>query len=173
MKKILFVTGTRADFGKLEPLAKASIRAGYKVGFFVTGMHMMSKYGGGTSGYFGGIRPRGSKITNNGISNGSFPFARIFDNTIDIISQGSTRRGQFAGYIDIEHKDIEEWLEIQLEGNPIQLMYYGIVGGHDGLNQMKGGDRKKRKIWAKLLQCRSEIGVPYILFRLNFKNYFD
>ena len=46
MKKVLFVTGTRADFGKLEPLAKASICAGYKVGFFVTGMHLMSKYGG-------------------------------------------------------------------------------------------------------------------------------
>lgn len=45
MKYILFVTGTRADFGKLEPLAKASIAEGYKVGFFVTGMHMMKKYG--------------------------------------------------------------------------------------------------------------------------------
>jgi len=45
MKNILFVTGTRADFGKLEPLAKASISKGYKVGFFVTGMHMMKKYG--------------------------------------------------------------------------------------------------------------------------------
>jgi UDP-N-acetylglucosamine 2-epimerase (hydrolysing) len=46
MKKILFVTGTRADFGKLEPLAKATIAAGYQVSFFVTGMHMMNKYGG-------------------------------------------------------------------------------------------------------------------------------
>ena len=46
MRKILFITGTRADFGKLEPLAKAAISAGYRVGFFVTGMHMMSKYGG-------------------------------------------------------------------------------------------------------------------------------
>tara|TARA_B110000014_G_C20119358_1_gene592450 strand:- start:1932 stop:3083 length:1152 start_codon:yes stop_codon:yes gene_type:complete len=45
MKKILFVTGTRADFGKLEPLAKATIAAGYQVSFFVTGMHMMNKYG--------------------------------------------------------------------------------------------------------------------------------
>jgi UDP-N-acetylglucosamine 2-epimerase (hydrolysing) len=46
VNKILFVTGTRADFGKLEPLAKAAISAGYRVGFFVTGMHMMHKYGG-------------------------------------------------------------------------------------------------------------------------------
>lgn len=45
MRKILFVTGTRADFGKLEPLAKATRDAGYKVSFFVTGMHMLEKYG--------------------------------------------------------------------------------------------------------------------------------
>lgn len=131
---------------------------------------MMSKYGGGTSGYFGKIRHRGAPITNNGVSNGSFPFARIFDNTIDIISQGNTRRGQFAGYIDIEHPDIEEWLEIQLEGNPIQLMYYGVCVGDEWLESMKDGDRKKRRIWAKLLQCRSEIGVPYILFKDTVNN---
>ena len=131
---------------------------------------MMSKYGGGTSAYFGAIRERGAPITNNGVSNGSFPFARIFDNTIDIISQGSTRRGQFAGYIDIEHPDIEEWLEIQLEGNPIQLMYYGVCVGDEWLQSMKDGDRKKRAIWAKVLQCRSEIGVPYILFKDTVNN---
>lgn len=128
---------------------------------------VMSKYGGGTSAYFGGIRSRGSSIKENGKSNGSFPFSRLFDTTIDVISQGSTRRGQFAGYIDIDHDDVEEWLEIQLEGNPIQLMYYGICVGNDWLDSMKDGDRKKRRIWAKVLQCRSEIGVPYIFFKDN------
>lgn len=44
-KSILFVTGTRADFGKLEPLAKAAQQKGFRVTFFVTGMHMMAKYG--------------------------------------------------------------------------------------------------------------------------------
>lgn len=44
-KSILFVTGTRADFGKLEPLAIAARDAGFGVGFFVTGMHMMDRYG--------------------------------------------------------------------------------------------------------------------------------
>jgi UDP-N-acetylglucosamine 2-epimerase (hydrolysing) len=41
----LFVTGTRADFGKLEPLAAAARDAGFAIGFFVTGMHMMRRYG--------------------------------------------------------------------------------------------------------------------------------
>ncbi|WP_194096024.1 UDP-N-acetylglucosamine 2-epimerase [Marivivens aquimaris] len=44
-RKILFVTGTRADFGKLEPLAIAARDAGFDVSFFVTGMHMLRQYG--------------------------------------------------------------------------------------------------------------------------------
>lgn len=45
MKSILFVTGTRADFGKLEPLASAARDAGMRVAFWVTGMHMLERYG--------------------------------------------------------------------------------------------------------------------------------
>ncbi|MDP4032175.1 MAG: UDP-N-acetylglucosamine 2-epimerase [Pseudorhodobacter sp.] len=44
-KKLIFLTGTRADFGKLEPLAVAARDAGHRVTFFVTGMHMMERYG--------------------------------------------------------------------------------------------------------------------------------
>lgn len=44
-RKIVFVTGTRADYGKLEPLAVEAAKAGFPTTFFVTGMHMMRKYG--------------------------------------------------------------------------------------------------------------------------------
>ncbi|WP_225028846.1 UDP-N-acetylglucosamine 2-epimerase [Xinfangfangia pollutisoli] len=44
-RSILFLTGTRADFGKLEPLAAAARDAGHRVSFFVTGMHMLDRYG--------------------------------------------------------------------------------------------------------------------------------
>jgi UDP-N-acetylglucosamine 2-epimerase (hydrolysing) len=44
-QNLLFVTGTRADFGKLEPLAIAARDAGFAVTFFVTGMHMLDRYG--------------------------------------------------------------------------------------------------------------------------------
>jgi len=44
-RELLFITGTRADYGKLEPLALAALDAGHRVTFFVTGMHMMEKYG--------------------------------------------------------------------------------------------------------------------------------
>ena len=45
MKKLLFITGTRADFGKLKPLASSAKSAGFGIYFFVTGMHLLEKYG--------------------------------------------------------------------------------------------------------------------------------
>ncbi|WP_303819998.1 ribonucleotide reductase N-terminal alpha domain-containing protein, partial [Actinobacillus minor] len=128
---------------------------------------MMSKIGGGTSGYFGDIRPRGSAIKNNGKSDGSFNFSKLFDTVIDVISQGTSRKGQFAGYIDIEHGDIDEWLDIHTEGNPIQLMYYGVCVGREWLESMKAGDPYKRQLWAKLLQRKTETGIPYLFFKDN------
>ena len=128
---------------------------------------MMSKIGGGTSAYFGAIRPRGSDISNNGKSDGSFNFSKLFDTIIDVISQGTSRKGQFAGYIDIDHGDIDEWLDIHTEGNPIQLMYYGVCISNQWLEDMKAGDANKRRIWAKVLQRKAETGIPYLFFKDN------
>ncbi|MBM5796656.1 MAG: UDP-N-acetylglucosamine 2-epimerase (hydrolyzing) [Cyanobacteria bacterium K_Offshore_0m_m2_072] len=44
-KSLLFLTGTRADFGKISPLAFAAYSKGFKVTYFVTGMHMLDLYG--------------------------------------------------------------------------------------------------------------------------------
>lgn len=127
----------------------------------------MSKYGGGTSAYFGKIRGRGEEISNNGKSNGSFPFLKLYEVLTDTVSQGNTRRGMMAAYIDIDHKDINEWLDIHTEGNPIQQIYYGVCVSDKWLEEMKAGDKEKRKIWAKVLQRRSETGIPYLFFTDN------
>lgn len=131
---------------------------------------MMTKVGGGTSGYFGDIRPRGAAITNNGTSNGTYPFAQLFDKIINVVSQGETRRGHFAGYIDIDHPDVEEWLNIQTEGNAIQTMYYGIVIPDGWMQSMIDGDSDKRALWAKVIEARMNLGVPYIIFKDNLNN---
>ena len=128
---------------------------------------VMSKIGGGTSAYFGHVRPRGTDITNNGKSNGSFSFLPLTNTVVDVVSQGTSRKGQCAVYQDIEHPDIEEWLDIHTEGNPIQLMFYGVCIGKEWFKEMKEGDVNKRNIWAKVLQRRSETGIPYIFFKDN------
>ncbi|MCS7001047.1 MAG: ribonucleoside-diphosphate reductase subunit alpha [Bacteroidota bacterium] len=138
--------------------------------FTVSEVGMMTKLGGGTSAYFGELRPRGAPISQNGYSNGSFSFAKLFDRIIDVFSQGNTRRGQCAAYIDIEHPDIEEWLNIQREGCEIQTLYWGVCVGNDWLDQMKNGDIAKQRLWAKVLESRAEVGIPYIVFRDNANN---
>jgi ribonucleoside-diphosphate reductase alpha chain len=59
---------------------------------------IMTKGGGGTSGFFGDIRGRGSKISSGGESTGSVHFMQIFDKLMQVVSQGSVRRGSFASY---------------------------------------------------------------------------
>ena len=128
---------------------------------------MLMKNGGGTSGYFGAIRGRGAPIKDSGDSSGSVHFMQMYDTLASVVSQGSVRRGFFAAYQDIEHPDADEFLDIGTEGNPIQGLTTGITVSNKFIDEMKSGDPEKRRLWAKVLQRRSEIGYPYILFSDN------
>lgn len=131
---------------------------------------MMTKYGGGTSAYFGELRCRGSSIKDNGESSGAVHFMRLFDSLINIISQGKVRRGNFAAYLPIDHKDINEFLTIKSEGSPIQDIFFGVCVTDQWMNDMINGNEEYRKVWAKVLQSRSNIGLPYIFFTDNVNN---
>ena len=131
---------------------------------------MLMKNGGGTSGYFGAVRHRGAPITDSGESSGSVHFMGLYDSLASTVSQGSVRRGFFAAYQDLSHPDADEFLDIGTEGNPIQGLTTGIVVSDEFINEMKAGDAEKRKLWAKVLQRRSEIGFPYILYSDNANN---
>jgi len=125
---------------------------------------MMSKYGGGTSGYFGALRARGAAINASGSSSGPVHFMQLFEAIVDVISQGKVRRGSFSPYLPVEHSDIMEFLDIGTEGNPIQKMTHAVTVSDEWLTAMKDGDEEKRAVWAKIIQRRGEIGYPYILF---------
>lgn len=125
---------------------------------------MMSKYGGGTSGYFGEVRPRGTPIRHNGVSSGAVHFMQLFESIINVVSQGSTRRGHYSPYLPIDHPDIDEFLDIGSEGNPIQNLTHGVIVTDAWMQAMIDGDKEKRRIWAKVIQRRVELGYPYIVF---------
>lgn len=131
---------------------------------------MMSKYGGGCSAYFGDLRARGSEITQNGYSSGPVHFMQLFEKILDVVSQGATRRGVFAAYLPVEHPDIHEFLDIGTEGNPIQKINHAVTVTNAWMESMVAGDEEKRKIWAKVIQRRGEIGYPYIIFIDNANN---
>lgn len=131
---------------------------------------MMSKYGGGTAGYFGDLRHRGAPIKDNGHSSGAVHFMQLFETLVNVVSQGSVRRGHFAPYLPLEHPDADEFLNIGTEGNPIQEMTYGVTVTDAWMKAMEAGDADKRALWAKVLQRRSQMGYPYIFFTDTVNN---
>lgn len=130
----------------------------------------MTKYGSGTSAYFGEVRGRGEPISVGGKSSGSVHFMELFDCVTDIISQGSARRGTFAAYLPIDHKDIEEFLTIREEGSIIQTISIGVCIPEGWMQSMIDGDKDKRKLWAKIIKKRFESGYPYLFFSDNVNN---
>lgn len=126
---------------------------------------MMTKYGSGTSAYLGNLRPSGSSISAGGYSYGPSHFMPIYEEVINIVSQGNVRRGNGAIHQDIEHPDIESFLEFREEGSPIQHLSLGVMIGDQWLNEMIDGDTDKRKIWSRIIKKRFETGYPYIGFR--------
>ena len=127
----------------------------------------MSKAGGGTSGFFGAIRPRGAKISSGGESTGVHHQLTVFESLTNYISQGNVRRGSFAAYLPIDHKDIEEFLQIRETGNTIQNLSIGVCITDEWFKSMIDGDKEKRRIWGLVIKKRFESGYPYIFFTDN------
>ena len=125
---------------------------------------IMTKHGGGTSAYFGDVRGRGTPISCGGESTGSVHFMELYNKLMNVVSQGNVRRGSFAAYLPIDHKDIEEFLQIRSEGHDIQEMSFAVCVSDQWMKEMIDGDKAKRKIWSKVIQKRFETGYPYIMF---------
>ena len=136
----------------------------------LTEVGIMTKHHGGTSAFFGELRHRGSAIKNSGHTSGSVHFMRLYDNLINVVSQGNLRRGSFAAYLPLDHEDILEFLNTRSEGNPLQDISFGVTVPEGWLQSMIDGDKKKRKIWARVLEVRTNTGYPYIIFSDNMNN---
>lgn len=131
---------------------------------------MLSKLGGGTSGYFGALRPRGASITNNGESSGAVHFLQLMDAVTNVVSQGSTRRGYFAGYLPADHPDILEFLKIGHDGNTIQGIYTGVSISDEFMASVLNQEDTAVEVWLAIINSRKQVGFPYLVFTGNANN---
>jgi len=127
----------------------------------------MSKSGGGTSGYFGKVRSRGSKISSGGESTGVHHQLTVFNAITNYISQGNVRRGSFAAYLPIDHGDFDEFINIRSDGDSIQDLSIGVCITNEWMEDMIAGNAEKRQRWGKVIKKRFESGYPYIFFTDN------
>lgn len=143
------------------------------IGFTLSEVMRMTQLGGGTSVYWGDVRPRGSAISSGGKTNGTLSFIEIFDTMINKVSQGSARRGACAVYLPIDHGDIEEFLSIKDNDSPIKSLFTGVCIPDSFITKLYDGDSYSLGIWARLLKSRSEKGLPYLFFTDNANNHYS
>jgi len=132
---------------------------------------VLSKNGFGTSGYLGHIRPRGSKIVGiKGAASGVLPVFKDFVQMSRDISQGSQRRGAWAGYIEIDHGDFYELVNY-ISKNPDDANIGWIIS-NAFIDRLDAGDKDAIERYQKALKLKMISGKGYFEFidKVNDQN---
>ncbi len=143
----------------------------------------LASKGGGIGTYWGSVRGIGEPVGLNGKTSGIIPFVRVMDSLTLAISQGSLRRGSAACYLDIDHPEIEEFLEIRKPSGDFNRkalnLHHGVLltdafmeavraGAEWNLKSPKDGSVRAtvdaRSLFQKLVETRLATGEPYIIF---------
>jgi ribonucleoside-diphosphate reductase alpha chain len=131
----------------------------------------LSSQGGGVGIGVSRIRGRGKAIKDNGVSEGVVPWCKIYDSTILATNQGSVRRGASSVNLNINHPDIEEFLQIRRPKGDVNRqclnLHQCVVIDDEFMNKLEDKDPKSLKIWGEILKTRLETGEPYIMFEDN------
>ena len=145
----------------------------YDIGRKELEMRMLSKHGGGTAYSFSELRPIGSPIQKGelGTSDGIIPFMKSYDSTIMSSKQGKLRRGAVAMYLDIEHPEYKQFLEIREPKGDINRQCHNIHQGavitDSFMEAVEKGVPYARELWVDTLKKRVKTGEPYVMFLDN------
>ena len=136
----------------------------------------LTSLGGGVGIGLSKIRGRGEKIGSGdmGQSEGVVPWAKIYDSTIIATNQGAVRRGAASVNLDINHPDIEEYLQIRRpKGDPNRQclnLHQCVVVDDEFMQRLERRDPEAMKLWVTILKSRVETGEPYIMYKDNVNN---
>jgi ribonucleoside-diphosphate reductase alpha chain len=149
---------------------------------------LVHKEGGGTGFDFSRLRPRGSFVRKTqGVASGPVSFLRVIDAATEAVKQGGTRRGANMGILRVDHPDIEEFVQMKLDGKSITNFNisvavtdafmaavkaggtYDLVDPHTG---QPAGRREARKVFQLIVESAWAVGDPGLIFidRVNRAN---
>ena len=140
--------------------------------------------GGGIGSYWGNLRSIGEKIGKVGKTSGIIPFIKVMDSLTLAISQGSLRRGSAACYLQIDHPEIEEFIEMRRPtGGDVNRrslnLHHGVLVSDDFMRAVETDSQwalrspndgsvqstiPARNLWIRLLTARVETGEPYVIY---------
>lgn len=142
----------------------------------------LASMGGGIGGNWSSVRSDGSRTSSGGRSTGIIPFMHVVDSQMLAFSQGLTRRGSYAAYLEISHPEIEEFINMRKpSGGDVHRkclnLHHGVnITNHFMLHVRHGLEWKlidphareviktvdARTLWQTLLETRIATGEPYI-----------
>ncbi|HSW58040.1 MAG TPA: vitamin B12-dependent ribonucleotide reductase [Dehalococcoidales bacterium] len=149
---------------------------------------LIHKSGGGTGFSFSRLRPHQDRVgSTGGVASGPVSFIRAFDTATDVIKQGGMRRGANMGILNVDHPDIEAFIDAKKDLTALtnfnlsvaitsEFMEavktgsdYNLVNPH---NKEVTGKLNAKKIFEKIVDGAWKTGDPGIVFidRINKDN---
>ncbi|MDI3472895.1 MAG: ribonucleoside-diphosphate reductase alpha chain [Thermotogaceae bacterium] len=152
---------------------------------------LITKVGGGIGSNFSSLRPKGSFVAGtSGKASGPISFMHVFNTAIAVVEQGYKRRGALMGILDIDHPDIEEFINAKKDNDGEKVLKYfnisvGIWNKEKILEAYESDDEivlshprssvkssvKVREILRKIAENAWKTGDPGIVFLDEMNKY--
>jgi len=139
----------------------------------------LSVLGGGVGASWSGVRAVSQKAP------GPIPFIKTIDSDVEAYRQGKTRRASYAAYLDVDHPDIVEFLNLRVPTggdtnrkafnlhNAICIsnkfmeavladMPFDLIDPH---TKEVRETIQARELWQRILEVRFRTGEPYLMFK--------
>lgn len=140
-------------------------------------LRWLSVKGGGVGGHWNDIRAVSKKAP------GPMPFLHTVDADMVAYRQGRTRKGSYAAYMDVDHPDIVEFVNMRIPTGDVNRkclnLHHAVnitdkfmeaVEKGEDWNLLDPNDKsvrdtmKARKLWEHILETRYRTGEPYLNF---------
>jgi len=125
---------------------------------------MIFKYGGGVGWNFSNLREENARLSTGGFSSGVCSFITLFDQMIETIKQGGKRRGAGAAILDIEHPDVEKFINMKRNNDKWSNINISVVCTDDFMSKLFSDDPRSIELWEAVSESNWRAGDPNIVF---------